>query len=193
MSKTTFDVTMARDVVLVCVPDADRRQRITTALREEWPVRTAHDEPETVASLDRDVAVLVVDAAECAVESALDRREQRDCHFETAGLVAADAAVDDRFDARLETPVQMGELRATVERLHRRVRYDRLLGRYYSLAERYATLTDDGDPEELARVEGRLADLRERLDRIADGLDAADAFDAAVGDYDGDDDSFDDL
>lgn len=183
MSKAILDVTSTRDVVLVSVADADRSRRITAALREEWPVRTAHGERELTASLDQDVAVLVVDGAEATdeLDAAIRHRDEQDLSFEVAGLVAADAAADDRLDACLEMPVATPDLRETVERLHRRARYDRLLDRYYGLAERYADLSDGGDSEDRVRVQSRLADLRERIDRLARDLDDADAFDVAFG------------
>ncbi|WP_225333280.1 DNA-binding response regulator [Halomicrobium urmianum] len=182
MSKTTFTVTSTSDVVLVSVADPDRSRRITAALREEWPVRTARDEREQSASLDRDVSVLVVGGVETdTLDAALRHRDEQGLHFEVAGLVAADAAADDRLDARLETPVAAPDLRETVERLHRRARYDRLLDRYYGLAEHYADLSDGGDAADRVRVQSRLADLRERIDRLACDLDDADAFDVALG------------
>lgn len=190
MSKTILDATSTRDVVLVSVADADRSRRITATLREEWPVRTAHGERELTASLDQDVAVLVVDGVETdLLDAALRHREEQDLSFEVAGLVAADAAADDRLDARLEIPVATSDLRETVERLHRRARYDRLLDRYYGLAERYADLSDGGDAEDCVRVQSRLADLRDRIDRLACDLDDADAFDVALGDSTGDDEA----
>lgn len=191
MSKTILDVTSTRDVVLVSVSEADRNRRITAALREEWPVRTAHDERGLTASLDRDVAVLVVDGAEATdeLDAALRHRDERGLYFEAVGLVPADAAADDRLDARLETPVAAPALRETVDRLHRRSRYDRLLDRYYELAERYADLSDGGDAEDRVRVQSRLADLRERIDRLARDLDDADAFDVALGDSTDDDEA----
>ena len=61
MSHATCDVSVASDVVLVCIGDDDLRRDVTATLRGEWPVRTAHDDHAATESLDEAVSVVVVD------------------------------------------------------------------------------------------------------------------------------------
>jgi|GEM_PF-1956172 len=192
MSHATCDVSVASDVVLVCIGDDDLRRDVTAALRGEWPVRTAHDDHAATESLDEAVSVVVVDLTDDVfdIDQTLDRQETDGITFETAALVEHRGQAGKRLDSYLSKPVSNDELRATVERLNRRVRYDRLLGRYYAVASEYAeTASGEGhDPPELARLQERLFTLRKRLDEIVDGLDDVDAFDAALGEYDDTDD-----
>jgi len=191
MSHATCDVTVTSDVVLVCIADDDLRRDVTATLRSEWPVRTAYDESAARASLDESVSVLLLDLADDTfdIDQTLDRQDEDGIAFETAALVDRHARTDERLDGYVHKPVSTDELRATVDRLHRRVQYDRLLGRYYSIATEYAETASarQQDPPELTRLRERLFTLRTRLDDIADGLDDADAFDAALGEYEDDD------
>jgi len=188
MSRATCDVSVTSDVVLVCIADDDLRRDVTTTLRGEWPVRTAYDGHTACESLDEAVSVVVVDLTDDVfdVDKTLECREAGGIAFETAALIEHRSQGDERLDDHVHKPVSNDELHATVERLHRRVQYDRVLGRYYTVASEYAEAAsgEHHDPSELARLQERLFAMRERLDEIADGLDDVDAFDAALGEYD---------
>ena len=180
MSNATFDCSLTDDVVLVCISDERRRRRVTAALREEWPVRTAIDGDAAVDSLDDAVSVVVFDDVD--VGRPLKRAQGR-VEFATVGLVAdPDDRTVERFDESLRKPVASDTLRATVERQQRRRAYDRLLGRYYRIADEYATKASapGREPDDLASLKERLSTMRRRLDEIADGLDDHDAFDVAL-------------
>jgi len=174
------------DAVLVCVTDGTDRARLASALRQDYPVRTADSEPDALASLDGNVTVLVVDEAsgEFALDRLVETGGERDCRFQVAAI--ADAPVGDsppgQCDGVVEKPVDEQELRTTVRWLHRRGRYDRTLATYYALSERYAELVTGADatPAELASVEEQLTQLREELDGIGDALEDGDAFDVAL-------------
>jgi len=191
MSNATCDVSVTSDVVLVCIGSDDLRQQITTTLRAQWPVRTACDDWAVAESLDEAVSVVVFDLDDDAfeIDSAVDRRDQDGISFEMAALVDDPSRwSDERLDGYVRKPVSDDDLRATVERLNRRVQYDRLLGRYYAVANEYAeeASATHHDPSELARLKERLFTMRKRLDEIADELEDVDAFDVALGEDDDD-------
>jgi hypothetical protein len=186
MSNATCDVSVTSDVVLVCIGSDALRRRITATLRAQWPVRTACDDWSVAESLDESVSVVVFDLDDGTfeVDGALDQRSQGSISFETAALVDDPSHwSDERLDGYVRKPVSDDDLRATVERLNRRVQYDRLLGRYYTVASEYAeeASATHHDPSELARLKERLFTMRKRLDEIADGLENVDAFDVALG------------
>lgn len=182
----TFDASATNDVILVCVADDDLRHSVTQSLRDEWPVRTAHDEAEADNSLDEAVAVVVLDLTDDAfdVDRTLERRKEGGLSFETAALVdiSPNRLMGKRFEGYVRKPPSMDVLQATVDRLQRRARYDRLLQRYYTLSNEYASVIDDGHPDELAQLQDRLVGLRDRLDAVADDLNDVDAFDVALED-----------
>lgn len=191
MNDTACEVSVTDDVVLVCLADDDLRQRVTETLRSKWPVRTAHDDRAAGESLDEAVSVVVFDLGDGSIEidSVFGRRGENGIAFETAALVDDAPPEDDgRPDGYVRKPVSDDDLRATVERLHRRVRYDRLLGRYYAVASDYAEAASRAqhDPERLIGLKERLFALRRRLDEVAGGLGDHDAFDAALGESEGD-------
>ncbi|PSP92500.1 DNA-binding response regulator [Halobacteriales archaeon QS_4_62_28] len=192
MSNAAFDALSTSDVVLVCVADDDLRQSVTTALRTEWPVRTAHDSETALTSLDDAVSVVVVDLSEERFVQTLWREDANGVSFERAALIEGPPPDLDHA-GYVSKPVSAPALRETVDRLQRRAEYDRLLGQYYSLANRYADTASDPqqDPDDLARLKERLFTLRKRLDTVADSLDDVDAFDVALG-SDGED-TFDDF
>jgi len=192
MSNAAFDTLATSDVVLVCIGDDDLRQSVTTALRTEWPVRTAHDTGSALASLDDAVSVVVVDLCEERIAQTLWRDDADGSSFEWAALVEG-SPPDPDHAGYVSKPVSAPALRETVDRLQRRAEYDRLLGRYYSVANRYADVASDPpqNPDDRARLKERLFTLRKRLDTVADSLDDVDAFDAALGT--GGENAFDDF
>lgn len=174
------------DAVLVCVTDGTDRARLASALRQDYPVRTADSEADALASLDGNVTVLVVDGTdeEFSLDRLLETGCERGCRFQVAAITDASVAesLDERCDGVVEKPVDERELRTTVRGLHRRGRYDRTLATYYALSERYADLVTGADAtaDELDSVEEQLAQLREELDDIGDALEDADAFEVAL-------------
>lgn len=181
MSNATFDGVLTDDVVLVCLADERRRRRVTEALREEWPVRTAVDGDAAADSLDDAVSVVVVDGDDVDRSLSPD-----DDGFETVTLVDEPPdSVEDRSRAWLRKPAAVDEVVSAVERRQRRVTYSRLLEQYYAVASEYAAATTapDRDPDDLAALKERLFAMRERLDEVADALADVDAFDATLGDH----------
>ncbi|MFB6075061.1 MAG: HalX domain-containing protein [Haloarculaceae archaeon] len=183
MNRTPPDVLATDDAVLVCASDDAVRFRVRRALQREWPVRTAVTAREAVASLGTRISVVVLDDADSGFAAALARREHRPL-VEVVGLLERGAdATAEWFDASVRKPFEDRELRAAVERLQRRVRYDRLLRRYYAMANDYAGLAaraGEADPAELSHLRERLTEVREELDALAATLDDGDAIDVAV-------------
>lgn len=178
------------DAVLVCAADPTFKMDLASVLRQDYPVRTAESEADAVASIDESVTVLVLDDTdrEFSLERLLEVRDERDCRFQLAAIVSQPATrwLRGRCDGFVRKPVDDQELRSTVRRLHRRGRYDKTLGTFYALSERYADLAADpnADPEELRSLEEQLAQVRTELDAVGDTLADADAFEVALGDVD---------
>ena len=173
--------------VLVCCTDGVVRGNLASVIREDYPVRTADSESDALESIDRNVAVLVLDDAddEFSIDRILDARAERDRRFQTAAIVSREPgqSLRQRFDGVVEKPVDDRELRSTVRWLHRRDQYDGALGAYYALSKEYASLATDPDADvtELQSLEKRLLQLRAELDDIGDTLDDEDAFQVALG------------
>lgn len=181
------DVASKNDAVLICATDQAVRSDVASTLREDFPVRTADSESDAVASIDRNVTVLVFDAAdrEFSLERLLKVRSERDCRFQIAALVERPTTrwLRARCDGFVRKPVDEHELRSTVRWLHRRGRYDKTLGAYYALSEKYAALASDPDAsaDDLRSLEEQLMQLRVELDDVGDSLDDEDAFQVALG------------
>lgn len=174
------------DAVLVCATDGTDRARLASVLRQDYPVRTADSEADALASIDQNVTVLVVDETndEFSIDRIIERGVDRDCRFQVAAIVGDSPTewLRDRADGFVEKPVDEQELRTTVRWLHRRGRYDKTLGTYYALSEKYATLatSTDPSPDELRSLEEELTQLRDELDDIGDALEDEDAFQVAL-------------
>lgn len=191
MDKTYLDDTEVgvgtkNDAVLVCATDGTERARLASVLRQDYPVRTADSQPDALASLDGNVTVLVVDdpGDEFSLEQIVETGLDRDARFQLAALVTDEPQrrLADRCDGVVRKPVADRELRTTVRWLHRRGRYDKTLGSYYELSEKYAALVTNGEANAAAlqSVEEELAQLREELDDVADSLEDTDAFEVAL-------------
>lgn len=174
------------DAVLVCATDGTDRARLASVLRQDYPVRTADSESSALASIDGNVTVLVVDATndEFSIDQIVEASVGRDCRFQLAAIVADSPSegLGDRCDGFVEKPVDDQELRTTVRWLHRRGRYDKTLGTYYALSEKYAALATNPDPDAvgLRSLEQELVQLRDELDDIGDALEDEDAFEVAL-------------
>ncbi len=174
------------DAVLVCASDGDVRADVASTLRQDYPVRTAESESDAVASADGHVNVLVVDVTDDAfdVDRIVEVANDRGYRFQIAVVVDDEpaAAVRDRCDGVVRKPIDGQAVRSTVRLLHRRGRYDEMLGRYYALSEEYAALTTDpeADEAELSSLEERLVQLRGELDDVGDALADEDAFQVAL-------------
>lgn len=177
--------------VLICARDQRVREELASVLSQEYRVRTAATEADALERIAQDVTVILVDdtSQECSLEEFIGAEVERARPFQIAAIVTESPAerVADQCDGFLRKPVDDEVLRSTVRWLHRRSRYERMLGAYYALSKRYASLTADPDatPGELQSFEERLTQLRTDLDDIGDSLDDEDAFQVAL-DRDGD-------
>lgn len=191
MDKTYLDdaevgVGTTNDAVLVCATDGTDRARLASILRQDYPVRTADSESDALASIDRNVTVLVVDDAsgEFSLDRITEAGVERDARFQLAAIVTDPPTerLRDRCDGIVREPIDEQGFRTTVRGLYRRGRYDEALATYYELSERYAALRTSGDATaaELRSLESELVQFREELDDVGDSLGDADAFDVAL-------------
>lgn len=166
--------------VLVSSPDEDVVSSLTATLRDHWPVRTATTAQETETSLDESVTVVVFEPAFESL-SLDDLATVVETSSPDAQLLQYGASADptaETADAVLTQVDETEPIRSTVERLQRRVRYLRLLSRFYALA-RSQSQRDTADQTEEQSTE--LAEIKRELDELAAELDDEDLFDVALG------------
>ncbi|QLH84571.1 HalX domain-containing protein [Halosimplex pelagicum] len=174
----------ARHLVVVAGAEPAATDALASALRDDGTVRTAYSADALRESLDEEVDVVLVDVelVDGPIDSLLSdvRAREFDCQI---GVSVPDSdrttAETDPVDAVVRRdPVAVRE---TVQWLAARARYRAGLEEFYDLAERRATLADEGnDGDALDRLDRQLDRLRHDLAEMFDGLDDTSAFDAAL-------------
>lgn len=165
----------------------DDEQPITDAyaqwLENDYEVRTAYSGSEALDELDEAVDVVLLDRRmpDLSGEDVLTEIHEQDlgCRVALVSAVEPDFDILELgFDAYLEKPVsEADELRETVETLLRRTTYDSQMQQFLSLATKKAALEakksreDLEANEEYAKLQSKLAELREHLSSTATGLD----------------------
>ncbi|ERJ05545.1 HoxA-like transcriptional regulator protein [Halorhabdus tiamatea SARL4B] len=166
--------------VLVSSPDEDLVASLTATLRDQWPVRTATTVQETETSLDESVTVVIFDPAfeslSVADLTAIVETSSPDAQLLQYGTSVNPTA--ETADAVLEQVAETETIRSTVDRLQRRVRYAKLLSRFYALARSRSERDTAVETEEPST---ELAELKRELDELAAELDDEDIFDVALG------------
>jgi len=175
----------ARHLVVVAGAEPAATDALASALRDDGTVRTAYSADALRESLDAAVDVVLVDVE--LVDGPIDplladvRTREVDCQIgvSTPEPDLTTAETDAAVDAVVRRdPVAVRE---TVQWLAARARYRARLEEFYDLAERRATLADEGDGgTALDRLDRQLDRLRADLAEMFDGLDDASAFDAAL-------------
>lgn len=121
--------------VLVSSTDNDVISSLTATLRDRWPVRTATTAQETETSLDESVTVVIFDPTFESLSlddlTEIVKTSSPDAQLLQYGTSANPTA--ETADAVLPQVAETETIRSTVDRLQRRVRYSRLLSRFYSL------------------------------------------------------------
>ncbi|WP_408958684.1 HalX domain-containing protein [Natrinema sp. 74] len=171
-------------VVLVATTDPDAVTECCSSLTERYRVQTTTDGDEALERLD-DADVVLVDSdlrteSGTVVATEIDRLARPHA---TAVLRSADQEFESRHGTdipgdRLVKPVNENDLRETVDRLARRVRYDALMDECATLAAKRGELeshahANDSD-EEYAAVQRRLAELFDELDEVVATFDGDD-------------------
>ena len=171
---------------MVVVDDEPGLADLFTAwLERSYEVRTAYRGEPALDAVDADVDVVLVDrlmpgTSGDAVVAAL---AERDWDGGIAMVTAVDPdfdIVDIAFDDYLIKPIHREVLESTVERLVERSTYDELIWRLFALTSKRAVLEARKSEAELAgsrtyrELTRSIADLRERVDKTAAGLDGED-------------------
>lgn len=189
----TDTATTGDPVVLVVDDESELAELFATWLAEEWAVRIAHDGEEAIAKTDEAVEVVLLDRRlpDRSGDDVLDAIHERgsDCRVVMVTAVDPDFDIIEMgFDDYLIKPIGSDELRDTVERVHRRSKYDTIMCEYYSLVSKRAVLGTEKSrseletSEEFQRLERRLDELRESVDETIDDLDGHAEFAAAFRD-----------
>ncbi|CQH54524.1 receiver box response regulator [Halobacterium hubeiense] len=153
-------------------------------LRDRYTVETAYDGEAALDALDEDVDAVLLDRQMPGVsgDDVLDAIRERGLDCRVAMVTAVEPEldiVDLGFDDYLRKPVDRETLRETVDRLLRRSTYDDTVQQYFAAARKHALLTESNDPSvtesaEFEALEGRLDDLRSRLDDVVEDFDEDD-------------------
>ncbi len=157
------------------------------ALLDDYDVRTAYSGREGLETLDSDVDIVLLDRRMPGLsgEEVLDRIRNRGVNCRVIMLTGVEPSVDIvemRFDEYLTKPVSREELRRTVDRIHRRAKYDAKLQEYFALASKRATLETQQPREELTRQPEytflceQLDAIRRELDEVLKGLPDEDGY-----------------
>jgi len=165
--------------------------RYERLLDGRFALRTASTGEDALAALDEDIDVVLLDRdlPDLPGEVVLSRIRDRAPDCRVAMVTDEDPdfdVVSMGFDGSLVRPVSAAELRATVDRLLRRVDYDEGLRELYALCSRRADLETERagrDPEdgEYRSLTAEIDHLRAETDRTVDSFDAMD-FEAAFRD-----------
>jgi DNA-binding response OmpR family regulator len=173
---------MSDEAATVLVVDDNRAIADTYAafLREEYAVRTAYSGQEALTAVDASVDVVLLDRRmpDVSGDEVLAEIRSRALDPRVVMLTAVDPdfdILDMPFDAYVVKPVERADVVGVVDEMYERASYDDEFRRFLSLASKRAALEREkadaelADSEEYARVEDRLATLRERL-----GIDTED-------------------
>jgi hypothetical protein len=171
------------DVVLVYSPEEAKRRSITTALRDRWSVRTAASPEAAISSLDETIAVVVVEGDDSSVvENAVTDGENDNDHTQLLWLGSTGADIATSAEAVLPADSARVNVQDTVDRLHRRARFDRLLTACYELsrARSEAKADESASADDVAAYDRKLDSVQRKLNDLATKLDDVDAFDVAL-------------
>ena len=154
-------------------------------LADDHNIQTAYNGQEAVEKVTADTDIVFLDRRmpQMSGDEVLTTIRDRDLDCQVVmvtGVTADFDILDLPFDAYLSKPVSKDDLKAVIERLHRRSTYDDVLQDYFTLVSRQATLQAEKQPEQLAgndeyaalvdEIEAR----QEELDSLIDQLDEED-------------------
>ena len=166
-------------------------------LDEEYDVRTAEGGEEAIEKFDGDVDVALLDRLMPGMsgDEVLETIRERDTDCKVTMVTAVEPDFDVitmGFDDYLTKPVEQETLLETIDRLLSRTEYVDLEQELYALVSKQAALEASKSVEELeksqefADLEGRMAEVRDRLDETLAGMQDDD-FVAMVRELEGDD------
>ncbi|WP_232687139.1 HalX domain-containing protein [Halobacterium zhouii] len=172
--------------VLIAHPDSDTVSQYDGWLPDYCTAQSALCGREAIEKHTAETSVAILDEglAECCAEEVAAKI----CGTEASTKILStrtdpsQSAAGKRsvFDDTLASPIAEADFRSTVESLHRRATYDKLLGEYYTLARERATLESKtltpGSQEAVRYTEviSELAELEAALERALADFDDAD-------------------
>jgi len=177
---------MADDLNILVVDDESGLADLYTVwLSDNHDVETAYSGEEAIEKVDADTDIVLLDRRmpQMSGDEVLTaiRDQDLDCQVAMVTGVNADfEIIEIPFDDYLSKPVSEDDLKAVIERLHRRSSYDDALQSYFSLVSRQATLEAEKQPEQLAgndeytELVDKIEHRREELDSLTDQLDEED-------------------
>lgn len=176
-----------RDEASVLVVEDERHLADLFAgwLGERYAVETAYDGYQALEALDpaHDVVLLDRRMPGLSGDEVLKAMGDRGLECKVAMVTAVEPdfdILDMGFDDYLVKPVSYQEMRGTVDRLLRRRDYDEQLDEYAELVSKRAALAAEKNraqlemSEEFARLEARVDQLGDRVDRMVEGFEESD-------------------
>jgi DNA-binding response OmpR family regulator len=174
-------------VVLVVEDEPDLANLYASWLRDHCSVRTAYNGNQALDATDEDVSAVLLDRRMPGISGdrvlTAIRERELDCRVAMVTAVEPDFdIVEMGFDDYLVKPVSRDELLDTVDQLLLRSTYDEQMQEFFALASKKAILdSEKSEPEiraseEYARLEDRLAVLREQIDDTIAELSSHDAY-----------------
>jgi len=171
--------------ILVVDDESGLADLYTVWLSDNHDVDTAYSGEEAIEKVDSDTDIVLLDRRMPHMSGddvlAAIREQDVDCQVAMVTGVNADFdIIDIPFDDYLSKPVSEDDLKAVIERLHRRSAYDDALQSYFSLVSRQATLQAEKQPEQLAgnddytELLNNIERRKEELDSLTDQLDEED-------------------
>jgi len=180
-------------VVLVVEDEPDLADLYSSWLADHCTVRTVYDGPEALDAIGEDVNAVLLDRLMPGLsgDRVLDAIRDRDLDCRVAMVTAVEPDFDIigmGFDDYLVKPVSPDDLLDTVDQLLLRSTYDAQIQEFFALASKRALLESQKrevelrTSEEYARLEDRLAVLRERVDDTVARLSGSDDYEQACRD-----------
>jgi len=174
-------------VVLVVEDEPDLANLYASWLRDHCSVRTAYNGNQALDATDEDVSAVLLDRRMPGIsgDRVLNAIRERELECRVAMVTAVEPdfdIVEMGFDDYLVKPVSRDGLLDTVDQLLLRSTYDEQMQEFFALASKKAILdSEKGEAEiraseEYARLEDRLAVLREQIDDTIAELSSHDAY-----------------
>jgi DNA-binding response OmpR family regulator len=141
--------------ILVVDDEAGLADLYAVWLADNHDVGTAYGGEEAIEKVGPDTDIVFLDRRMPQVpgDEVLATIRDRDLDCQVAMVTGVDAdfdIIEMPFDEYLSKPISEDDLRAVIERLHRRSAYDEALQEYFSLVSRQETLQAEKQPEQLA-------------------------------------------
>ena len=174
-------------VVLVVEDEPDLANLYSSWLADHCTVRTAYDGSEALDAIDETVNAVLLDRRMPGISGdrvlGVIRDRDLDCRVAMVTAIEPDFEIIEMgFDDYLVKPVSPDDLLDTVDQMLLGSSYDARIQEFFALASKKALLNSEKNEaelrasEEYARLEDRIAVLRERVDDTVAQLSGSDAY-----------------